>query len=229
MAERLTDKSASNVAKALLLIFLKHGFYGTIHSDWGDEFINQITEERYKLTGTQRHTNFSLMPRQNLVERSHRAIHSIFAKISETQRNWSQLIDYVAFAYNSTCHRSTGFTPHYLHFWRELENPRSDEWQSYGEFAQNMTQRMQIAFQPAHEVLQREAISAKRYHDARVKPQHFEKGDRVLVFNPRWCQRTYPKWRRILSSEAVIVDRINDITFRVQFARTRRFKIVHSD
>jgi hypothetical protein len=237
MIEKLRDKTALNTAKGLLRIFLRHGFYPVCHSDQGQEFLGEVTAQLQRLIGTQRSTSISLMPRQNLVERSHRYLHSLIAKTVELHKNWSEVIDFAVFAMNSTVNRSTGFTAHFLHFGRELpsaietllSNPTTEDWESYGEFARNIAERMQKGYLAAREVLEREAIAAKKYYDSRVKLVEFSENDRVLVYNPRWHQRTFPKWRRSFGTEAVIVQKLNDITFRVKFLRSGKFKIVHSD
>ena len=54
------------------------------------------------------------------VERVHRTINAIFAKmVDENQRNWCELTPYVTFAYNTSYHSSTTFSLFYLLYLRE--------------------------------------------------------------------------------------------------------------
>jgi hypothetical protein len=232
----LREKSASHVAQALIQIFLKHGFYPVIKSDNGGEFINSLQAELDELTGVTRLTTTPYTPRQNPVERVHRSINAMFGKVVNRHTDWSSWLSYIAFAYNSTVHKSTGFTPHFLHYGRELANSTNlllanptDEFSSHGEFASQMIERMAVAHQLAREELGKTALQAKRYYDARVRPQKFEVGDTVLVYYPRRRPRQYPKWQRLFSTEAVVLSRVNDITYIVQLTRTKQRRVVHVD
>ena len=72
--ERLRDKTAISVARAFLKFFLIHGWYAVIQTDWGGEFQNEISNEMYRMSGIQRHSSFSYMPRQNQIERAHKTV-----------------------------------------------------------------------------------------------------------------------------------------------------------
>ena len=232
----LRDKSAAHVAQALVQIFLKHGFYGVVKSDNGGEFINALQSEIDKLVGVTRLTTIPYTPRQNPVERTHRSLNSMFAKVLERHTDWSAWLPYIAFAYNSTVHKSTGFTPHFLHYGRELAssmnlllaNP-SDEYENHGEFATLMIERMNFAHELARQVLHETALQAKRNYDVKVRPQKFEVGDVVLVYYPRKRRNQYPKWQRLFNAQATVLTRVNDITYIVQLEHSRQKRIVHVD
>lgn len=232
----LRDKTAAHVAHALVQIFLKHGFYSVIKSDNGGEFISELQAELDKLLGVTRLTTIPYMPRQNPVERVHRSINAMFAKVLDRHVEWSAWLPYIAFAYNSTLHKSTGFTPHFLHFGRELAssitlllaNP-TDEHENYGEYARQMIDRMTSAHEIAREVLNETALQAKREYDVKVRLQTFEQGDIVLVYCPRKRRQQYPKWQRLFSTQARVLSRVNEITYIVQFEHSRKRRIVHVD
>jgi hypothetical protein len=232
----LRDKSAAHVAQALVQIFLKHGFYGIVKSDNGGEFINALQSEIDKLVGVTRLTTTPYTPRQNPVERVHRSINSMFAKVLERHTDWSAWLPYIAFAYNSTVHKSTGFTPHFLHYGRELAssmnlllaNP-TVEHESHGEFAQQMVDRMTSAHELAREVLNETALQAKKDYDIKVRPQKFEVGDVVLMYYPRKRRNQYPKWQRLFNVQATVLKRVNDITYIVQIQHSRHKRVVHVD
>jgi hypothetical protein len=185
----LKNKCALEIATALLTYFLTFGWYTIVTNDLGKEFENKIS---YQLPGIQRHVSFSYMPRQNLVERSHPVINSVIGKTVDAHRNWTEFIDSVAFAYNSSAHKATGYTPNYLQFDRKLCNslhllmaiPRFEVQQNFGEFAESSAEKMQFAFTLArqHGLLRAEA--AKRYFDAHVTRKILQVGDVVLAYFP---------------------------------------------
>jgi hypothetical protein len=192
------------VAQALIQIFLKHGFYPVIKSDNGGEFINSLQAEFDELTRVTRLTMTPYTPRQNPVERVHRSINAMFGKVVNRHTDWSSWLSYIAFAYNSTVHKSKGFTPHFLHYGRELANSTNlllvnptDEFSSHGEFASQMIELMAIAHKLAREELGRTALQANRYYDARVPLRSFRRvtlslfiihaGDRGIIQSGSAC------------------------------------------
>jgi hypothetical protein len=99
-------------------------------------------------------------------------------------------------------HKASSFTPHFLHFGRELSNSVNlllsspvEEAKSYGEFATALIERMSFAFALARETLQGAALQAKRYYDAKVRPLTFQEGDAILLHCPgkKRVGQLYPK------------------------------------
>lgn len=233
----LVSKEAVGVARALLRFCLNHGFPSRLHSDLGTEFINEVCSQLFQLTGIKHHTSFAYQPRQNESERSHKVIHQILSRILENHKDWSVYLPFVAFVYNSSVHKATSFSPHQLHFGRELAssfeillaNPQGGEGQNYGEFVSQTVERMQTTYKIALEVLRKSAQSAKRNYDSHVRPKVFNEGDSVLVYQPKRKKQTFPKWCRPFGEQATIVKRINDITYMVRFERSRKVNVVHVD
>jgi len=59
-----------------------------------------------------------------VVERVHGTLHSMFGKlVSQNQRDWCELVPYVTYAYNTTLHGSTSFSPFYLTYLRRARIP----------------------------------------------------------------------------------------------------------
>ena len=104
----LRDKSAQTVARALVhSVFLKHGAYNECISDLGSEFINAIQDELCEYFGTRKLRTIAYKPSSNPVERCHKDINSMLGKLIDNHSTWSEYLDYVAFAFNSTTHKST--------------------------------------------------------------------------------------------------------------------------
>jgi len=142
----LRDKSAATVAKALLhSVYLKHGLYHFVQSDLGKEFECEMQNEINAYFGISKLRTTAFKPSSNPIERGHRTLNAMIGKLIDKHKEWSQYMDYIALAYNSTCHKSTSFTPNFLHFGRELNssvdvllaNP-SDNVGSSGEFIAKM-------------------------------------------------------------------------------------------
>ena len=122
IAVPIANKEASTVARCLVdHVFLQWGLCTSISSDLGGEFQNSLMDELYRLLDVHRIRSTSWRPQTDgKIERFHRTMHSMFAKVvSETQKDWSRYVKYITFCYNATVHRSTQYTPFFLHTGRE--------------------------------------------------------------------------------------------------------------
>ena len=109
----IRDKSALSVAKALVKhVYLLFVCPTLQISDIGGEFQNDVMRNIADLLGIQLNRTTAYRPSSNgAVERIHRTINAIFAKmVEENQRSWCELTPYVAFAYNTSYHSSTTFS-----------------------------------------------------------------------------------------------------------------------
>jgi hypothetical protein len=236
----LPDKTASSVARALSEYFLTHGLVSYVKMDNGGEFKNEIVSDLHRLFRTVEFFTIPYFPRQNPVERAHRTINSMISRVVDEHRSWAEIMPYLAFCYNSMVHKSTNFTPHYLHFGRNLassadallrnpEAPVDNNACTYGQFAADVNQRMATAYAIARDVLRTQANFAKRYYDKKVHPQNFQVGDVVLIHSPRPKTGCYPKWQRYYDEEATVCAKVNDVIYLVRLSRSGIKKILHVD
>ena len=224
------------MAVAIVKVFVRAGFYNTVRTDLGTEFVNSLHEELYKVTGTVHVKTLAYSPNQNPVERSHRTINAMLGKLIDRHSQWSNHMDYVAAAYNATVQRTTGFTPNFLHFGRELASNVSVllagptvSHENYGKFAADLMERLSSAHELARSHLNQSAMQANRWYDKKVRLQSFEPGDKILIYCPRKRKNCYAKWQRLYAEEASVMKRVNDVTYIVKPVKTGKPKIVHVD
>ena len=122
VAVPLRNKTAESVVQALLKhVYLKWGTPIELLSDNGKEFCAEINQELAHILGVQMLHTTPYTPQSNGVcERVHRTLNAMFAKcISLTQKDWSNYVDYVVFAYNCTPCSSTKLSPYMVHTTRQ--------------------------------------------------------------------------------------------------------------
>ena len=74
-AKAVKDKSAHTVAKFLNEIVCRHGFMRIQINDQGKEFVNEVSENLHKMTGTEQRITSAYHPQSNgLCERQNRTI-----------------------------------------------------------------------------------------------------------------------------------------------------------
>jgi len=152
-----------------------------VKSDLGSQFINNLQEELDALIGVTRLTTCgAYSPKNSPCERGHQELHAILAKLMDHHAEWSEYLDYVAFAYNSTINLATKFTPNVLHPGQELgfslnlllPKP-STTYEHYGLFAAEVREWSEVAHELAREYLNYFADLAKRMYVKKVRPQSF--------------------------------------------------------
>ena len=102
----------------------------------------------------------------------------------------------LSFAYNSTVHASTGFTPFFMMFGRESRLPIDEVFeevqmeqegrlrcQSHQQFVDEWKKSMQEVFKVAKEKNVKSQAYNKGKYDGKVREVGIEEGDRVLVKN----------------------------------------------
>ena len=95
--------------------------YGTpqiLQSDQGANFISQVFKNTCKILRIKKIQSTAFHPEsQGSIEQSHRVLAEYLRHyVKEDQTNWNQWIPFATYAYNTTEHSATGFTPFELLF-----------------------------------------------------------------------------------------------------------------
>ena len=240
MSVPLPDKSATAVAKALVKhVFLVYGAVEFCFTNMGGEFNNEVLSNVCRLLGIQKSTTTGYRPNSDgAVEKVQAAISSIFAKtIKVDQKNWSELVPYVVFAYNTAIHSVTGYSPFYLMFNRQpitgidwqLEQPSPATFTNLDEFSATMLERTRKAHAIVAEQLKCTFERNKTRYDQRVKRLQFEVGDFVWYFSPRKKPGLCGKWQLRTSGPYRVERRVNQVNYVIRKALTARPFICHID
>ena len=107
--------------KFVLSIFTyRHGAPKSILTDQGREFVNSTSEHLFYLTNIKHKMTSAYHPQCNgLIERYNQTLQrSLLKLVSEKQDDCDMFLDGVLFAYRTSVHKSTGFTPFELMYCR---------------------------------------------------------------------------------------------------------------
>ena len=111
------DKSGvSAAAKLFNDFFPKFGFPTKIHHDLGGEFNNTLFKELHRLSGVDISCTTPYHPQGNgACERMNKTLIGMLRSLADVQKSkWKDQLPHLMFAYNSTVHKSTSFSPFYL-------------------------------------------------------------------------------------------------------------------
>lgn len=113
------DQRATTVASVLVQEwFYKLGVPARLHSDQGRNFEGAVIAQLCHLYGIQKTHTTPYHPQGNgQCECFSRTLHDLLRSLPpEQKRSWTQHLAHVVFTYNTTCHHTTGESPHFLMF-----------------------------------------------------------------------------------------------------------------
>ena len=120
------DQKARTVAETLVSkVFSRFGPPTVIHSDQGRNFESNLMHEICGLMGMHKSRTTAYHPQcDGLVERQNRTLQDMLtAYVSQHQHDWDRWVDLVAYAYNTSTHASTGYSPYQIVFGRLARTP----------------------------------------------------------------------------------------------------------
>jgi transposase InsO family protein len=186
----LKNKSALEVAKALVSIFMRWGVPDELVSDRGLEFSNSVLSHLTRLMGVRHIRTTPVNPQSNgLAENFVKTLKNMLAvMISPTQRNWDEYLPACQMYYNSMVNIATGFTPFFMMCGREMKTPSLEEIQAARKdspsnelYVKNFTETMQLVWEMTAEVQQDKSANYNKAMGLDVQFQTYEVGEYVYV------------------------------------------------
>ena len=157
--------------------------------------------------------------------------------INEEENNWSQQLPYVMMAYQSSVHKSTGYTPQFLVFGQQLSlpldcmypNPQENTTADNHIFVHNKQQAFQRAIQLVRRNLNEKQKRRNAIHNRKVHSPTYKEGQKILLYHPAIVLGTTSKFASPWKGPYVIEKCLNDVTFRIKEENSSKQQIVHYD
>ena len=113
--------------------------------------------------------------------------------VSEPQRDWDERIRAVMAAYRASRHETTGYSPNFLLFGREVRapidivmgEPNEEEYAHIVDYVEQTRISQEQAYCLSRDQLNKSAERNKKLYDMRVRPETFFVGTWVLYCSPR--------------------------------------------
>ena len=239
----IIDHTAKTIANIFAHQFVaRWGPPKELHTDQGREFESKIFAELCNLTDVYKTRTTPFRPCSNgLVERYNRTIKDVISHfVSVDQRDWDQYVPWATMAYNTSQHSSTGQTPYYMMFGREMEYPLTllfeDPNAPYKKvppdiYIQELHGRLQQAFDLARTRTRGALKRQKRQYDRRLCGNPYLVGTMVWLLMQHRTPGLTPKLQSHWSGPWIITRRLNDVTYQIlkHGSPKSKPKIVHSD
>jgi len=173
-------QEATVVAKLIVEeVVTRFGVPRQIHTDQGRQFESELFREMCRLLGIEK-TRTSPYHAQGdgMVERMNRTLEGMLsAFVEERQRDWDEHLPYLAMAYRSAVHETSGFTPNFMMMGREADlpldvvfgKPPDQRYSSSHEWIQSLERRLEISHRFARDNLRCNMQRQKCYYDSRTR------------------------------------------------------------
>jgi transposase InsO family protein len=187
----IKNKEPISVAKVLVdQIYCRHGAIGTLISDRGGEFLNNLCDHVSALLQIRRVCTTPHNPRSNgSVETFNHTLKDMLSNyVTAFQDDWDIHLPTIAFAYNTTVCTQTGFTPFKMIFGREARQPLEDwitryqhETENLETYVKQLIQALQYTWDYAAAKRDDEVKEYNRVPIRRLEFKEFEVGDKFFL------------------------------------------------
>ena len=118
----IQNQEASTIASVLTKeFFSRFGVPNFLHSDQGTQFESKLFQEICSLLGIEKTRTTPFHPQSDgQSERNIKTLSRMIAMTTKEQENWDEYLPFLSMAYRATPQDSTGLTPNFLMFGREL-------------------------------------------------------------------------------------------------------------
>jgi hypothetical protein len=216
----IRNQEAGTVCKVLVeRVFPYMDMPLQILTNRGSNFESPLFNELLQHLGIDHVRTTAYKPSTNgQVERFHRTLNSILGKVvAENQRDWDYHVPYAVAAYRATVNETTGYSPNFLVFGREVaapidilmgQPPNSQPLQSVNDFVDERLNAARIAYKSVREQLHKAAERQKHYYDLRVKKTSYHVGDQVWFWKMRRKTGRKLKWERCYIGPYLVMEQI---------------------
>ena len=232
------DTQAETCARIILNEFIsRYGVPLSIHSDQGSNYESELFQKFCEILDIKKTRTSPRHPSGNgMVERVNSTLLAMIRSYMKGHQNdWDLHLGSLAGAYRSSVHDSTGFTPNLLMLGRETTQPVhlifGDPNLSSQEHPADFVHQTQNNLRQFHDIarnnLKRAANYRKTNHDLRIALRTFSKGDLVWFRNERRSKGRCPKLQSIWFGPCVVLQKLNDLNYRIQLNGSGSSKVVH--
>lgn len=207
-------------------VIAKHGCPRVVLSDRGANISGERSRDFFRLFGIKRILTSPYHPQTNgQTERFNRTLAaSLTVFVERNQKDWSDYVAAITFAYNISEHAVTHTSPFELVFGRKPRIP-IDNLLDRSEFINPMAPRPVIKSSVAMDLMKKQILDSqlanKRRLDAHLDPCTYKEGDWVMFERPTRAKGQATKLTFTYTGPYKIIRKINDLSFELANVRNQ--------
>ncbi|UYV65499.1 K02A2.6-like, partial [Cordylochernes scorpioides] len=176
MLHALKGAKELDVFLSLMVIFARHGYPTEVVTDNSLQFVSTSMERFSKECGIRHIKASPYYPKRiEKIEKFHRFLKKQFNSSSEEGKDWKEDLSRILMSYRTTPNRSTGKTPAFLLFSREIKTKLSSLVNDAEEDESNIKE---------FNMVYKEKLKTYNDINRKASPHNFEIGNLVYVANP---------------------------------------------
>ena len=237
----LRSTTVGVVARAVLNHYIsRHGIPTSMHSDRGGSVhTGDLIQALYKLMGIEKTATTSYRPQSNGgCERFNGTLKGLlWSYCQENPKNWLNCLDQVLFAYRTTVHSATGYSPFFLRYGTHPRlpvdlitgsQPPQLENKSQNKFAHDLYYKLHEVYTFVREHLKSKQISMKKQFDRSAHVVRYNVGDFVYVWKPAPAGCDHRKFYDHFKGPFKIVSKVSEYTYKIALGNGKH-DIVHME
>ena len=233
----MPDQTASTCANILLNEFIsRFGCPLDLHSDQSRSFESNIFKDLCRLLEIRKTRSSPRHPQSNgQVERYNRTLIKMIRAYINKQENWDLNIGSFTGAYRATPNETTGLTPNMMMLGREIRMPlevnfsetQTSHATMYGKHVDSVRKHIEKSHDLARKHIQTSTVCQQENYDAKKNLFIYNKGDLVWFLDEKRQEGICPKLQRPYTGPCVIINKHNDLVYRVQLNAQGTQRTVH--
>ena len=208
-------------------VIFRYGIPSSLHSDQGANLTSNLISSLCQNLGIAQTRTSAYHPQGNAqVERFNRTLEAMLAKtINDNQKDWDQHIPKLMFAYRTTIHESTGYTPFHITFGRSPVLPvdimigapvKQRNVTPLPQFVKDLHSSLKGVYCQVRKGIQESHQRNKTRYDQHISYTHFSIGDQVWLYVPAVKTGTTKKLASLWRGPYTVTDKLSAVNYRIQ-------------
>ncbi|XP_075726199.1 uncharacterized protein LOC142767845 [Rhipicephalus microplus] len=174
-------------------VFIRFGFPAELIKNISSYFTAKVFVDTCAAFGIKNHKTTTYHPQANSTERINQNLKPLLTAFAQQHRDRNACLNEIGFSLRSTVNRSTGYTPAFLNFGKELPNPMDRVLRGGGRasaakvspsgYAVELCSRMDAALHLARSNLAKVRAGQKAQYDRSHRNVRYDVGDLILRRN----------------------------------------------
>jgi hypothetical protein len=233
----LESTTAQETAKKIIEFISRHSVPESILSDRGTNYQSELIAEVYELLDIHQLRTTAFWPQcDGQSERMCQSLQKMLAcYVNDKKNNWAEFLPLLQFAYNSSVHATTKFSPFELTYGRQprlpidllTHNAKLDLYLSMGSYAEQIQTQLAIAYEKVAKNTEMSILPHKISHDRKTRAASFDVNDFVWVLDTTKLKGVCKKLSNRYKGPYKIVTVIDDANYKIKTLSGSRLMIVN--
>ena len=222
----LKDMQSRTIAKVYIdNVVSRFGAPRSLHTDQGSNFTSELFQSVCAILDIRKTRTTPYHPASDgLVERFNQTLEGILSHLVTEANDWDDHLQAALMAYRSSVNRTTGYTPHYLLFGREMTVPADimfglppqQEEQKHPQYVMDLRERLETTYDLVRRRLATASKRQKDIYDRHALLRQFAPDDLVYLLTPVVPPGRSRKFAHFWRGPYLVLEKLSDVIYRIR-------------